>query len=193
MGLEERARRAAQEASSQAAAEQRAARRKMIEDGLLEARAAIEAWAADLAITDLAYREALAFEDAVDPPYDDRAGRVSGNPPRFTAQLASGGMSFRAAYNLPGGHYRLSGRPGQSEGLYVYLDGSRHYAFPTIEIRTIEDLGRALQQVDAIRQRVKDDQPVDYFFGVAVPVRIEKIIMAAVAAIIVIVLLVNFV
>ena len=193
MSLEERARRAAQEASSKAAAEQRAAHRKVIEDGLIEARAAIKAWADELGITDFSYVEALTFEDAVDPQYNDRTEGVPGNPPRFTAQLASGGMSFRAVYNLPGGHSGLSGRPGQSKGLYVYLDGAQHYAFPTIEVRTIEDLGRALEQVDAIRRRVKDDQPVDYFFGVAIPVRIEKVILAAVAAVIVIVVLVNIV
>ena len=135
VGLEERARQAAQrqDAERRAAADSR--RAGLIEWGTTRMHAELTAWAGRLRVTIDSVDEPV-FEDEV--PYSDARGAAAYHPPQLTARFVCEGTPMRIRYR----HAPRTAMPTMA-GTYIWVDadGSQD------DIRTLADLGRVLERI----------------------------------------------
>jgi hypothetical protein len=179
MGLEEEARRAADEADQRAGARDDEAHEQRVRRGRSRMQAAVKRWAEGVGVDD--YRLGLIM---FEPAHDADHGTTPNHPDRLAADLTCDDVRLRAYFNLDETSFRWAGSPHTAHGLHVYLD--RYQGGAPIDVRTKEDLGRALRGADAARQRL---EPASEYFGISVSRSAEKIGLV-VAAVVVLVLIV---
>jgi hypothetical protein len=164
MGLEDEARRAAEEADGRARAGDNEVHERLVRHGTAQMQAAVKEWADGIPVEN--YRLGrISFEAAHDSDY----GTAPNHPDRLAADLTCGDVRLRAYFNLEETSFRWAGSTHTTHGLHVYLD--RYHGGAPIDIRTKPDLGRALRASDVARQST---EPASEYFGISVSKSVEK-------------------
>lgn len=179
MGLEEEARRAAEDADVRAKAAKAEAHASLVRDGESRMRSAVVDWAAGMPVTKYELGE-IWYEAAHDSDY----GSGPKHPARLVARLICGDARLRAYFNLEEASFRWAGSTDTTQGLHVYLD--RYHGGMPIDVWKITDLGRAYQASDAAKLST---EPSSEYFGISISRKLEKIILGAIGIAIVVLII----